>query len=68
MIPKMTVKTTVEISGFTEDEIESITWQYRPENEEEYYDIEDAHELTYKYPVSEENIHYEWRIVLKLRS
>ena len=58
---------TVDMTGFTEDEIESVTWQYRPADETEFHDIEDEHGLTYTYPVSAENIYYEWRIVLTMK-
>ena len=58
---------TVEISGFSEDEIETVTWQYRPAEEEDFLDVEGAGGLTYTYFVSAENIHYEWRVVLMLK-
>ena len=57
-----------EISGFTADEIAEITWQYRAAEDEEFCDIEDAHDFMYIYPVSSENVHYEWRIVLTIKS
>ena len=57
-----------EISGFTADEIADITWQYRASEDEEFRDIEDAHDFMYVYPVSSENVHYEWRIVLTIKS
>ena len=61
---------TAEFSGFMEDEIAEITWQYRAENDEEgaFTDIEDAHGFTYSYFVSAENVHNEWRIILTLKS
>ena len=61
---------TAEFSGFTEDEIAEITWQYRTENDEEgiFFDIEDAHDTIYSYFISAENVHNEWRIVLTLKS
>lgn len=58
---------TVEISGFSEEDIASVTWQYRPADEEDFYDIEGADGLTYTYPISAENIHYEWRIMLTMK-
>ena len=57
-----------EISGFMADEIADITWQYRAPEDEEFTDIEDAKGFTYVYPVSAENLHYEWRIVLTIKS
>ena len=57
-----------EISGFTADEIAEITWQYRAAEDEEFCDIEDAHDFMYIYPISSENVHYEWRIVLTIKS
>ena len=57
-----------EISGFTADEIAGITWQYRAAGDEEFREIEDAHDFMYIYPVSAENVHYEWRIVLTIKS
>jgi len=57
-----------EISGFTEDEIADITWQYRASEDEEFSEIEGAKEFTYIYPVSVDNIHYEWRVVLTIKS
>ena len=64
------VTLTAEISGFTEDEILEITWQYRPEDaeEEDFREVEDAHGLTYTYDISAENLHAEWRIILTLQS
>lgn len=57
-----------EISGFTADEIAEITWQYRAAEDDEFCNIEDAHDFMYIYPVSSENVHYEWRIVLTIKS
>ncbi len=59
---------SAEISGFMTDEIADITWQYRASEDEEFTDIEDAKGFTYVYPVSAENLHYEWRIVLTIKS
>ena len=61
---------TAEFSGFTEDEIADITWQYRAEDEEEniFHDIEEAHGFVYTYLVSAENVHNEWRIILTLKA
>ena len=61
---------TADISGFVEDEIVKITWQYRPADAEDdtFYDIEGAEGFTYTYTVDAQNIHNEWRIVLTLKS
>ena len=59
---------TAEFSGFMEDEIADITWQYRSGEEEDFRTVDDAAGLVYTYAVTEENIHNEWRIVLTLRS
>ena len=61
---------TAEFSGFAEDEIVDITWQYRSEDDEEgvFHNIEDAYGFDYSYRVSAENIHYEWRIILTLKA
>ena len=59
---------TAEISGFTEEEIVDVAWQYRPSGDAEFCEIEDAKDFTYIYPVSAENVHYEWRIVLTIKS
>ena len=61
---------TAEFSGFMEDEIADITWQYRPEDGEEgvFFDIEGADDFIYTYAISAENVHNEWRIVLTLKS
>ena len=60
---------TAEISGFLQDEITDVTWQYRTEGDAEdaYRDIADAHGLRYTYPVDAENIHNEWRVILTLK-
>ena len=62
------VTITAEFSGFMEDEIADITWQYRSVEEEDFRTVDDAAGLVYTYAVTEENIHNEWRIVLTLRS
>ena len=62
------VTITAEFSGFMEDEIADITWQYRSGEEEDFRTVDDAAGLVYTYAVTEENIHNEWRIVLTLRS
>lgn len=61
---------TAEFSGFAEDEIVDITWQYRGEDDEEgvFHNIEEAYGFDYSYRVSAENIHYEWRIILTLKA
>lgn len=61
---------TAEFSGFAEDEIVDITWQYRSEDDEEgvFHNIEEAYGFDYSYRVSAENIHYEWRIILTLKA
>ena len=61
---------TAEFSGFAEDEIVDITWQYRSEDDEEgvFRTIEEASGFDYSYRVSAENIHHEWRIILTLKS
>ncbi len=51
---------TVELVNFKEDDVYSVGWQYSTDGEE-YFDIEDAHELTYEYMLDEENITYYWR-------
>ena len=59
---------TAEFSGFTEDEIETITWQYRtPGGRKSFRTIKNANDITYTYAVSAENIHNEWRIILTLK-
>lgn len=63
------VTMTAEFSGFPEDEIVDIAWQYRPADdpEGEFRDIEGARGFTYTYQINAENVHHEWRIVLTLR-
>jgi hypothetical protein len=51
---------TVELVNFKEDDVYTVGWQYSIDGEE-YFDIEDAHELTYEYMLDEENITYYWR-------
>ena len=61
---------TAEFSGFMEDEIADITWQYRTENDAEdaFRNIDGVNGLVYTYSVTDENVHNEWRIVLTLNS
>ena len=61
---------TAEISGFMEDEITGITWQYRSADnaDGEFCNIEDAHDFIYIYSVNAENVHNEWRIILTINS
>ena len=64
------VTITAEFSGFMEDEIADITWQYRTENDAEdaFRNIDGVNGLVYTYSVTDENVHNEWRIVLTLNS
>ena len=62
------VTITAEFSGFLEDEIVDILWQYRAEDDDAFCDIDEANGFVFTYSVSDENIHNEWRIVLTLKS
>ena len=63
------VTITAEYSGFPEDEIVNISWQYRGEDDPDgdFHDIEGVTGFTYSYTINGENAHNEWRIALTLK-
>ena len=51
--------------NFPEDDVYTVQWQYSTDGEE-FFDIEDANELSYRYLTDEENVHYIWRVLITL--
>ena len=57
---------TATLNGFHEDDQYEINWAYSSDNGESFQIIEGANELTYSYPIDEENAHNIWRIIISL--
>ena len=59
------VKIETELVNFLEDDVYKVKWQYSVDGEE-YIDIEEANELTYRYIIDKENAHYFWKVTVEL--
>jgi len=55
------------LTNFNEDDKFEVKWQYSKDGEE-FIDIDGAHELEYKYVVTEENLNNIWKITITLLS
>ena len=57
---------TATLNGFHEDDHYEISWEYCSDNDEIFHVIEGANDLTYSYPIDEDNAHNIWRIIISL--
>ncbi len=55
-----------ELANFDEKDVYTCQWQYS-KDEETYFDIPGANELTYAYRINKENFDYVWRIVIDVQ-
>ena len=57
---------TATLDGFQEDDVYTVQWMYSSDEGENFYNIEEANELTYTFSVMPDNIENIWRIVIIL--
>ena len=69
-MPVVTVGTEVELraelTGFTDEDLYTVRWQYTPDGGETVLDAEGANELTWHYIVNKQNYSCAWRVMLTL--
>ncbi len=58
------INLTAELINFQEDDICTFQWQYRPDEADDYINIDGANELTYTYKIDTENFYYTWRLTV----
>lgn len=60
------IELQAELINFRDEDEYKCQWQYSPDGEI-FYDIAGANDLTYEYPVSEENFTYIWKFVVEIQ-